>query len=560
MIGGQEDRQFRRLLKGFTWRFLDNDLMSAEGDPMQTLVHSLALLSAFNLSVMTMIALKYWFLFDRAPLARRIAVSWGDTEFFISLSMAVAGAVAVLTWDAVFPDRREAMILTALPLRMRTVFAAKLVSILLLFGSVTVAANAFSMLVLPWAVMGDAVTLPALLRWGVAHVVALFGASTLVLFSFLGIQALLVSLLPYRLFQRAAALVQFAALFGILALFFLMPRIASPEGIRQHLDLALRLPPLWFLGLAHFIIGSTEPAVAILARRAILTLAAAVAGSLAVYVISYQRHVRRMIEQAEGIGGTVIRRPMLDRLTALLARRPMERAVFRFTMRTMARNRRPRLLFAIYCGVGLAWVMDGIIAALHGSPAIKTDLTAPPIVLSFFILLGMRMLFSVPVELESNWIFRLAEPASTREHYAAIRKMMFLFDVLPLALLPAPFYVWLWGPNAGIRHTLLVLLISLYLRERLLRDFDKIPFTCSYLPGKLDLKTKAGVWFALFSTLSFLVTNLERFCLTSQRGFYIFTLVLAALLAMEVLRRRGLPPSFVFEEKPEWMKMSMELR
>ena len=57
------------------------------------------------------------------------ASTWFDKMFFITWSMGAMGIITVLEWDALFPDRRDYAILTPLPLRMRTVFAAKLTAL-----------------------------------------------------------------------------------------------------------------------------------------------------------------------------------------------------------------------------------------------------------------------------------------------------------------------------------------------------------------------------------------------------------------------------------------------
>ena len=45
---------------------------------------------------------------------------------FITLTMTALGLVALVIWEGVFPDRRDARILGSLPLRSRTLIAARL--------------------------------------------------------------------------------------------------------------------------------------------------------------------------------------------------------------------------------------------------------------------------------------------------------------------------------------------------------------------------------------------------------------------------------------------------
>ena len=48
-----------------------------------------------------------------------------DCYFFVLYSMVVMGLVMVLNWDALFPDRRDYLILTPLPLPANAIFAGK---------------------------------------------------------------------------------------------------------------------------------------------------------------------------------------------------------------------------------------------------------------------------------------------------------------------------------------------------------------------------------------------------------------------------------------------------
>src|SRR5205085_794217 len=46
-------------------------------------------------------------------------------HFMIATTMLVVGLFAVLSWDATFPDQRDALVLAPLPVRPRTMFLAK---------------------------------------------------------------------------------------------------------------------------------------------------------------------------------------------------------------------------------------------------------------------------------------------------------------------------------------------------------------------------------------------------------------------------------------------------
>ena len=58
------------------------------------------------------------------------------------------------------------------------------------------------------------------------------------------------------------------------------------------------------------------------------------------------------------------------------------------------------------------------------------------------------------------------------------------FGVAPLFVLLSPFYFVWWSPGAAMAHLVFSITISVLLIEVLTMELRKIPFTCSYPPGK----------------------------------------------------------------------------
>jgi hypothetical protein len=259
----------------------------AEGDPRETLVHALALIGAFAITLCLCYRYKYAVMFGTSSAAVRDAVSWGDKEFLISLAMAVTAFVSIVTWDGLFPDRRDCLTLHALPIRNRTIFAAKLTAALLLFATVALALNGPTSLLFPWLVLGDHAAFGDLAANMAAHATAAFAASAFAFFSLLALQGLLVSVLSFRSYKWISGWVQLGALFAVLSGFFLIPDIAHPATLsdpRNHLAVRL-LPPFWFLGLYQEMLGNNLPVVRELAgmARAGLAIAAALAATFTLY-------------------------------------------------------------------------------------------------------------------------------------------------------------------------------------------------------------------------------------------------------------------------------------
>ncbi len=566
-----EPSQFRRLLRSFSYRFLDNELLSAEGDARQTAVHSLALIGAFSITLCLCFRYKYSLMLFGMSAAKRDAISWGDKELLISLAMAATGFLSILTWDGLFPDRRDCLTLHALPIRKRTIFAAKLSAVLAMFGVVSLALNAPTTALFPWLVLGDKAPLGALAGNMLAHAAAVFSASAFLFFAFLTLQGLLVAVLPFRQYKWISSWVQMGSLFAILSVFFLMPDVARPEPLsdpRNSLTVHL-FPPFWFLGLYEELLGVPLPVVHELANMARAGLGISILTALTAYALGYNRYVRKTIEEADAISADRTRRAgLLDRLAdRLLVRRPIERAVFHFAARTMARNRKHRLLLAIYAGVGFSYVLKSIGWIFQGHMdrmyRLDASISSVPLILSFFVLLGMRVLFTIPVELNANWVFRLTENGKAREYLAGARKLMIAVGIAPLTLGTFPIYGVIWGWGYAARHLLLVSLILLLVLEYLMRGFPKIPFTCSFLPGKLNLKATIGIYVVLFLIFALAVTAIELALLRARSGYWIGAGIIVAVLLYRAWRRNEWErklKGFVYEERPDWAMARLDLQ
>ena len=76
-----------------------------------------------------------------AQVACPISNDAADRLFFISLSMTVGAFVAAFQWDALFPTRRDYLILRPLPVTLRQIFFARLLSVVLLAVMFVLAVN-----------------------------------------------------------------------------------------------------------------------------------------------------------------------------------------------------------------------------------------------------------------------------------------------------------------------------------------------------------------------------------------------------------------------------------
>jgi len=263
----RERRQFRALVRLFAYRFFDADIVSVRGDLSALLSQFAALLAALSLVLVLVTGPKYAGLYQHLTAQQLYAAAWADQEFPIATTMAIAGVFTLLLWDALFPDRRDCMILGAMPVRTPTVFAAKLVALGAALGLAVAAVNCFTGLVCPFLIVsGASGALDAVRDFGAFWLVILL-ASVFVLLLLLGVQGVALQLLPHARYMRWSSVIQTAAFFAVLTLYFLTPPLANPHALaaaENRLWYAL-VPSYWFFGLFQVLTGSSNPAVSVLA-------------------------------------------------------------------------------------------------------------------------------------------------------------------------------------------------------------------------------------------------------------------------------------------------------
>jgi CubicO group peptidase (beta-lactamase class C family) len=319
--------------------------------------------------------------------------------------------------------------------------------------------------------------------------VTMLGSGAFVYCCVLGLQGFAAQLLPRRLFLRASSFLQLAVFCAIVCVYCMQPMMASPPDLLAASGSGLLAwsPSYWFLGLLQQLNGS--PALGLLARHAWIGLGVALSATAAAYALAYARTLRKIVEEPDIVagarGGTWLPRFGNSVVTAIV----------QFSVRTLARSRLHRMILAFYIGVAFALV---IAMVKNGAPpnqlpdAPATDpwsqvnepLLAATITLMGFAIIGMRVAFSLPLDLRANWIFRVTGARRVPQCLVAARRSLLLLSAAPVWVASAVCCLWLWPWLAAAGHLAVLAAIALILSELCLHGFHKIPFTCSYLPGK----------------------------------------------------------------------------
>jgi hypothetical protein len=485
-----------------------------------------------------------------------LSLALPDEYFLISLSMVVTGVAAVWRWDSIFPDRRDYANLVPLPISTRTIFFANLTAIFLVAGVLAVDVNLVSAFLFPVVATGSQETFSFFLRFAVVHWIAVILSS---LFSFLavfGVVGFLMSVLPYRRFRQISLYLRgfmIAYLVGVLSTSFAVPALVErlPESPIRF------LPPVWFLGFCQTMRGVASPVLTALGNIGLISLGCLGSGALAAYAISYRRCFKRIPENLDVIASN--ERPISSRvfvwLDRTILRTPVQRAGYRFVLKTLFRSERHGLVLGGFVGLGIVLSSQYLFAAFNNrnfpesaSPAIL----AVPLILSYCVVVGVRFTFAIPTELRSNWIFKLLLDRFKPESVPLARTVLltFVFPWIFAGIVPFHGYLGGWI-HAGL-HALVVMVWAALLADILLIHFRKIPFTCSYPPFRDSAILLVVCYFLGFFAYVVLTAQFESWALLSPPRLLLM-LPVALGIWYGVSRLRGeqidIDKELIFEEK-----------
>ncbi|HEV2447343.1 MAG TPA: hypothetical protein VGS58_15530 [Candidatus Sulfopaludibacter sp.] len=473
----------------------------------------------------------------------------GVRYLFISLSMILMGIVVVVKWDALFPDRRDYVILTPLPVPLGILFSAKAAALAILLAIFLVDANFFSTFFWPGIDGGTG----ALSILG-AHIAATVAAGVFSALAMVTLQGVLLLLFSGRMLRRVSALAQTLLMTVLVMLFFLSPLLGMHVRDLAHRPgtLAYWFPGYWFVGFYERLRPATGNAALLhLGHVAVRALGCVSALFAIVYLAGYRRHAQRVLETPEPSAAGVARRGLERAIDRLLLRGPVERAVFHFIGQTIVRSVRHRLFLAVYAGFGASLA----VLSYGGEQA---GLLRLPFTLSFILVSGLRAAFNFPCELGANWMFRVSESNWTRECASATRKWVLGCGIVPLFLLFAPMELSSFRWPAALFHLAFGIALSAFLSELLFAGFRKVPFTCSYLPGKVNVVGLSALYIFGFTLYSRTMASIEEWLVGSPAAALGFFAV-AAVAWMAVVRRPEEKAPIEFEDTGEPAVRTLEI-
>ena len=424
----------------------------------------------------------------RLPQEALLISAWGTEHSLIAATMLVVGIFAVLSWDNTFPDLRDVMVLGPVPVQTHIIFLAKVSATAVALVLTVVMLNVLTALALSLALapqsasVFDLVLSPARYRLFVAYWLTVLSAGAFIFCSLLVLQGCFAEILPRRWYLKVSAVLQMAAFCTFLSVYLLQPTWTTPAALSApaHQELLAWLPSYWFLGLFQELNGSMHDVMVPLARRARYGLALSVIATAFVYALCYFRTFKRIVEEPD------IVRSSRNLSWLPRGRDSLETAVLQFSIRSLFRSRRHRVLMAFYLGVGFA-----VMVLFLGLPRSRQQFSFDAIrqifssaVMMCAAVVGTRVVFAIPFDVRGNWIFRMTQVQDVSKYLKAIRTPLFVVAVLPVWLCSAGFFLQAWSLRPALSHLVVLGLFGSAMAWLSLHGFQKIPFTCSWLPGK----------------------------------------------------------------------------
>ncbi len=506
------------LLRHFLGQQLASDLFSSAEQVQRLLVWVLVGLGAAGPVMTYAYRAKYGYLQSLATPDLYFAAVRADRLFFIVLSMVAAGLATAVQWQGLFPSVRDYFVFKPTPVRLHRVFIARFLAAFGIVAVVVLDLNLTTSLAFPLVSSGQW-QLPS---FGVQHIFAhaltTIAAGLFVFFALAALQGTLLNLFSARLFERFSVLIQafFATAFVAAALsVFDIPNWY--ETIASRPQWMWIFPPAWFLGLYETLLGSRDRYFLRLAAISMKALAVVVLIGVVAYVLSYHRHASHILEQS--------RRPARESriarfgtgLLRMLVPSSCERAVFAFSLQTLQRSRHHKLLASFCAGIALVLALSAagpiLVTHLRSGNAWEIwqiqSVLAVPLVLGCAVVLSLCYVFQIPAELRANWVFRMAEGPHRRELLNAAESLLILCGLVPVLLATLLMEVGVLGWLIALSHAALVAALLLLFIELRLSDWHKIPFACSYIPGRSNVWQTIGKCFLLFAMLIPAITFIE---------------------------------------------------
>lgn len=578
-------RPYALLTRQFLRQFLENDLISPDADRSQLLAVVGSLVVSLTLFISVFMSSKY--IGGYLTPGQAAVLSLNDKFFYLSLAMLAMALLAAAQWDALAIDTRDAAILEPLPIGAGTIRRAKLTAVAVLGAAVAVALNLFPSIVFPWllAINFPQMSVLAMLGLMTVHAMVTCAAAAFGYAAVIAVRETLAVICGRRGFAVVSPWAQGLLIVALGSMLLLLPPSSRGVGQRGFDDWRGQSPPMWFLGVYETMAGGgvadlpragmrprqaandaimsaryqqRRAAFPALARRAVLAFGITFVAAAAAYLWNARR-----VPALAALPPSVRRRWRVgERLANIfIVRDGTARAGFYFTLAAMWRSPTHRLTLACAAAAGFAMALVALSSALGAEGPAKaaeaerglapgTRLLIMQPLLYGALLIGFRHIIRVPAELRANWGFQLAWRERGRAFLAGARRAAVVALAVPALAVLLPFYAFVLGVPHALAHAALGLAGAIVLLEALLLNYEKVPFTCTYLPSE-NMKILAPIYGLAFlaGALAFARMQLLAIASGDPARLLIGLGLLFVVLRVTALRRVR-RPLVEFDEAP----------
>ncbi len=574
------------LVRHFLGSFFDSEMVSTPGEWTKVAVGAFAALVSVGVLILPL----YWQRYNHLLSDASSAVEYrqgirDDIEMFAAVAMWITALLTAIQWQSLFPSLRDSLALAGLPVKPVQIFRAKFTALLLMFGALALTLAGPTALLLAAASAGRWRENPSAAVNVAAAFLAIAGGCAFVFFGLMALQGLLLNVLPARWFGSVSTAVQGLVCIVTLGILpFLGRQLAGPaywppnwflgmwtaiigaddaDGRKALLAMGLaaaiavlsylasyhryrrvvltewgskKIPgpatlPAWtfrsvlcppgraWIGMktrAAQDVGPTPPdtlrPLSKFCRQANRPTGASAA----------DQGVRPTIGVFKGVSATVLEWWIPD---------PREQAAFAFIWKSLARSRNHRLVLWAYGGIALGCMMNGLSGSTEGLHASAGSLryaaVLGPLTGAIFVVAALRYLFSLPLELRANWVFRMTEKAGRASWLRAVARFVVCCGIVPVFAFTLPLAAAVLGLAPALKASALGFTLAMGVFEAIFRGWRKLPFACSYLPGKRSLMATLRPYLLALAGLA-AVGRLFLYCLDESTAFLAVEIFLAA--------------------------------
>jgi hypothetical protein len=568
------------LIRHFLMRFLDHDLISPQADRHEVLTIACGVLVSSSLFLSVLLAVKYQFNMFLPPGLTAI-FALDDRFLLIAMSMLLMALVAVTEWDALSLDARDTAVLGVLPIPRRLIVRTKFTAVALFAAAFAIGWNLSPALLrvaalpvkLPISYMG-------VIRLILAHAFSGVMAGAFGFLGVFGVRELARALLGPVVFVRVSAGLQAALVIVLTTMLLLLPgsysRVADGwlSGSRVS---PLAVPPLWFVGLHETLAGSvidglprTTPARMFivsesqatalyrslwpvyheLALMAVVSLIAVGMVTAAACLWNSRRLPIPLTLHRHRPGAVARARAWV--VSTVIARHPLVRAGFSFTLQSLARSVPHRVTLATALAVGLALVVvsvRGRVAVSRIDPAaVPVSFLAAQTLLLAAIAAGFRHAVRIPAEFRGNWTFQVTWSGPLPRYLSGVKRAGWTALIAPACLTLFAWSAILLGPLVAFKHAAVGVLVGATLMEASFMRTRSLPLASGYAPAS-DVKT---MW--IVNAVAVLIgaaslAGIERIVLVTTLPYALFVGALALIVVgLRLLdaswQRQSMPMTF----------------